>query len=63
MLAIELATPCTELAALALAQGLIINITAGNVIRLLPPLIFTHQDADMLIDKLSALVIHFVASR
>ena len=39
LFAIEMKHPCGELVQLALQQGLLINVTAGNVVRLLPPLI------------------------
>ena len=38
MIGIQLDRPCTELVAAALAQGLLINVTAERVVRLLPPL-------------------------
>ncbi len=61
MIAIELANPCAELAALALRRRLIINVTAGNVVRLLPPLTFSQSDADTLVTELSALITEFLA--
>ena len=45
MLGIELDRDCPELARQALDAGLLINVTAGNTIRLLPPLIITEQQA------------------
>jgi acetylornithine aminotransferase len=39
LLAVELKRPCAELVGIALQQGLLINVTATTVIRLLPPLI------------------------
>ena len=39
MVGIELDTDCAELKADALAQSVIINVTRGNTVRLLPPLI------------------------
>jgi len=48
---------CTELVKLALEKHLLINVTAGNVIRLLPPLIITQQQADTIINTVSELVI------
>jgi len=39
MLGIELTRPCGELVTQAIEQGLLINVTMDNVIRLLPPLI------------------------
>lgn len=47
---------CTELVTLALQKQLLINVTAGNVIRLLPPLIINQQQADIIIDTVSELV-------
>lgn len=56
MIGIELDQPCTELVALAMEQGLLINVAAGNVIRLLPPLIITQQQADELIAGICSLI-------
>ena len=49
---------CSELVKLALKKHLLINVTAGNVIRLLPPLILTQQQADTIINTVSELVIN-----
>ncbi len=62
MIGIELDTnylkqDCTELVKLALKQHLLINVTAGNVIRLLPPLIINQQQADTIVNTVSELVI------
>ena len=48
---------CSTLVKLALEQHLLINVTAGNVIRLLPPLIIDQQQADTIINTVSELVI------
>ncbi|HVL56162.1 MAG TPA: aminotransferase class III-fold pyridoxal phosphate-dependent enzyme, partial [Burkholderiaceae bacterium] len=56
MIGIELAAPCGELAAAALKRGLVLNVTAERVIRLLPPLIFQREHADQLVDTLVPLV-------
>jgi acetylornithine aminotransferase len=61
LLGIELDTPCATLVREALDNGLLINVTADNVIRLLPPLIISDAEADTVIDKVSALVEAFVA--
>ncbi len=61
IIGIELAQPCSELVKLALEQGLLINVTADNVIRLLPALVFTQAEAQQLLDKLCPLVIDFLA--
>ncbi len=48
LLAVELKQPCQALVSLALEQGLLINVTAENVVRLLPPLIMSEaQTADL----------------
>jgi acetylornithine/N-succinyldiaminopimelate aminotransferase len=59
MLGIELTSPCGELVQTALAQGLLINVTADNCVRLLPPLIMSDSEADELVDRVSALIIEF----
>lgn len=46
LLAVELRQPCTQLAQEALDRGLLMNVAAGNVVRLLPPLIMTDAEAD-----------------
>ena len=46
LLAVELHQPCPQLAQEALDRGLLINVAAGNVVRLLPPLILTDDEAD-----------------
>jgi acetylornithine aminotransferase len=53
--------PCGELVRRALDRGLLINVTAGSVIRLLPPLILTDEQADELVCGLVALVRDWVA--
>jgi len=60
MLAIQLDRPCAELVAIAIEQGLLINVTAQSVIRLLPPLIITKQEADELVDKLTHIISQFL---
>ncbi len=56
MIGIELDRPCGELVGKALAKGLLINVTADNTIRLLPPLLIDDQQIVMLTDILSALI-------
>jgi len=59
MIGIELDRPCGELVGQALQQGLLINVTAERVIRLLPPLILSDQQADQIVDTVVELVIAF----
>jgi acetylornithine/N-succinyldiaminopimelate aminotransferase len=61
MIGIELNKPCGDIVKQALAQGLLINVTAENVIRLLPPLIYTQAEAQQLLDMLCPLVTEFLS--
>jgi acetylornithine aminotransferase len=61
MIGIALDRPCAELVGRALAQGLLINVTADSVIRLLPPLVMDAAQTKQLIDGVSALVKDFLA--
>jgi acetylornithine/N-succinyldiaminopimelate aminotransferase len=62
MIGIELDNPCGDLVKLALAKGLLINVTADNVIRLLPPLIMSKDEAQQLLDILCPLIKDFLQS-
>jgi acetylornithine/N-succinyldiaminopimelate aminotransferase len=59
MIGIELAQPCGDIVKFALEQGLLINVTAENVIRLLPALVMQQAEAQQLIDGLSGLIRDF----
>ncbi|MCC6532955.1 MAG: aspartate aminotransferase family protein [Burkholderiales bacterium] len=60
MIGIELDRNCGELVGLALERGLIINVTADNVVRLVPPLAFTTEHADLLASTLVPLIRTFL---
>ena len=60
MLGIELDRPCAELVQRALDVGLLINVTADKIVRLLPPLIINRDEAQQLIDRLSVLIRDFL---
>lgn len=60
MIGIELTMPCAELVKQALDNGLLINVTATSVVRLLPPFILSDAEADKIVDDLSALILHFL---
>ncbi|MDD3518969.1 MAG: acetylornithine transaminase [Chromatiales bacterium] len=62
MLGIELDRPCGELVRKAIERGLLINVTAERVIRLLPPLVITQAEADIILDTVAALVTDFAAA-
>ncbi len=61
MLAVELDRPCTDILQQALEAGLLLNVTAGNVVRLLPPLIISDEEADQIVAITSRLVRDFLA--
>lgn len=56
MVAIELNKPCAELVGLAKDNGLLINVTADKVIRLLPALTMQDAEAETLIQNLSKII-------
>jgi acetylornithine/N-succinyldiaminopimelate aminotransferase len=60
MIGIELGKPCGDLVKLALARGLLINVTADNVIRLLPPLVMSQAEAQQMLDILCPLIKEFL---
>ena len=61
MLAVELDRPCGDLVKRALARGLLINVTADTVVRLLPPLILSDAQADRIVNDVSQLIVEFLA--
>jgi acetylornithine/N-succinyldiaminopimelate aminotransferase len=61
MLGVELDRPCSELVTAALERGLLINVTAQSVVRLLPPLILTDEEADQIASTVIDLVKNFGA--
>ena len=61
MIGIQLPKDCAELVAIARDQyKLIINVTAGSVVRLLPPLNMTHAQADELLQRLVPAIQNFL---
>lgn len=56
MVGIQLHDNAPDLVAKALAQQLLINVTAGNVIRLLPPLVISDDEADQIVDGVCQLL-------
>jgi len=60
MIGIELDRPCGELVKLALAQRLLINVTADNVVRLVPPLVMNSAEAALLVAGLAPLIRGFL---
>ena len=56
MIGIELTTPCPNIVKKAMERSILLNVTAGNTIRLLPPLIMNYEQADSLISTVVALI-------
>ena len=61
MIGMELDRPCGDLVKLALEAGLLINVTADFVIRLLPALVMNEAEARTLVAMLAPLVREFLA--
>jgi acetylornithine aminotransferase len=62
MIGIELDRPCSDLVKQALDEGLLINVTADNVVRLLPALVMPDAEAEQLVNGVVRLVKSFVAA-
>jgi len=60
MMGIQLDVPCAELVGKALSAGILLNVTAGNVVRLLPPYILSDEQADDLVRRVSDLITEFL---
>jgi acetylornithine/N-succinyldiaminopimelate aminotransferase len=60
MIGIELDRPCAELVAVARDAGVLINVTADKVIRLVPPLIYGESEVNDLVAVVSAVVKNYL---
>lgn len=60
MLAVELDRPCKEIMKLALDDGLLVNVTADSVVRLLPPLILSDDEADQIAQGVARVIRRFL---
>ena len=56
LLAVELDRPCANMVTDAMKAGVILNVAADTVIRLLPPLILSDEDADQVVATVVRLV-------
>ncbi|HEY8570464.1 aspartate aminotransferase family protein [Microbulbifer sp.] len=59
LVGIELDRPCAELVDMARAKDLLINVTSGNVVRLLPPLTLSDAECSQIATTVAALVRDF----
>lgn len=62
MIGVQLDRPCGDLVKLALEAGLLLNVTAESVIRLLPALTYSDADSKQLVDILAPLVKKFLGA-
>ena len=60
MFGIELDRACSQLVNMALAESLLINVTAESVVRLLPPLIISDEEAEKIVATVSRMVKTFL---
>jgi acetylornithine/N-succinyldiaminopimelate aminotransferase len=63
MIGVELARPCGELVRQALDAGLVMNVTADSVIRMLPPLVMNETEAREVLGRLLPLLEAFLEKR
>ncbi len=56
MLAVELEEDVSHLAAAGVDAGVLLNVTQGNIVRLLPPLTLTDAEADLLVERVVSLI-------
>ena len=56
MIGIELNSPCGELVDAARSRGVLINVAAGNVVRLLPPLIINRDQARQILETVTTII-------
>jgi acetylornithine aminotransferase len=61
MIGVELDRPCGDIVRRGLAAGLVTNVTAERVIRLLPPLVIQEAEAKQLVSMLAPIVKAFLA--
>ena len=60
MIGIELDRPATDMRLLGLDNGILFNITADTVVRLLPPLIINEDEIDELVKRLTLTINQFI---
>jgi acetylornithine aminotransferase len=63
MIGVEMKEPCGELVKQALDAGLVMNVTADTVIRLLPPLVMSEAEGRQVVERLVPLVKAFLDKR
>jgi len=61
MIGVELDRPCSDIVTMALEAGLVLNVTADSVVRLLPPLVMSEAEGRQLVDILVPVIKSFLA--
>lgn len=56
MIGIEMSDPCFALVPIAKEKGILLNVTADKVIRLLPPLTMSNEECEFLIDAVIQII-------
>ncbi len=62
MIGVELDRPCGDIVKTALERGLVVNVTAENVIRILPPLVMNADEGRQVVERLAPIVREFLAT-
>lgn len=63
MIGIQLDRPAGDVVPMAMNAGLLLNVTAGNVVRLVPPLIIGMDEADQMVDIVVSVIRKFLDSQ
>jgi acetylornithine/N-succinyldiaminopimelate aminotransferase len=63
MIGVEIDRPCGELVKAALDAGLVLNVTAENVVRMLPPLVMDEAEGRQVVERLLPLLKAFSEKR
>ena len=56
MLAVELNEEVPDMVQRAMDKGVLLNVTQGNIVRLLPPLTLTDEEAEILVNTVVQLI-------
>ena len=60
MIGVDVGVACGELVRQALEAGLVVNVTAENVVRLLPALVMSEAEGRLVVERLAPLIRRFV---
>jgi acetylornithine aminotransferase len=63
MIGVELDGPCSGILKHGLEEGLLFNVTAQKVIRMLPPYILTREEADLIVERLKRCIKKYSVNR